>query len=183
MTSLWSSSTELYVICSSRPSALTPDVITCRSREFMTSSTSTHFSPPLSSLSEDVIVAVCVDVMWSRRVTWPRVTSLVMEKWREDGVRMSTMRKDLGFVMNLGLRSASAAAAASGEELDDEEEDGWNWRILHKHRPTRWWWLWCRQTEVMLSVLWICSITTDRYIIKIQRCCINCLHSNVNIKK
>jgi len=56
-------------------------------------------------------------------VTWVRMTSLVAEKWREDGVRMSAMRNDVvGFVATWLSPSAAAADAASGEERDDDGE-------------------------------------------------------------
>ena len=86
----------------------------------MTSSTFARFSPPASASSDDVTAAVMfVDV------TWFRVTPPDEEKWREDGVRMSAMRKDVGFVQATLLQSPSATVAASEElELDEDEEDG-----------------------------------------------------------
>jgi len=58
-------------------------------------------------------------------VTWFRVTPPDEEKWREDGVRMSAMRKDVGFVQATLPQSPSATVAASEElELDEDEEDG-----------------------------------------------------------
>lgn len=88
----------------------------------MTSSTFARFSPPASASSDDVTAAVMfVDV------TWFRVTPPDEEKWREDGVRMSAMRKDVGFVQATLLQSPSAtvSVAASEElELDEDEEDG-----------------------------------------------------------